>query len=337
MSIYRKNSCSACRSIALLMLSLLLLWTLSACDSDSADNVTILSVDSSDRLSDAELQRLQKKMQFSDGKEHSYRFGFDLRASAQEDTAQYLPFLKYLERATGYHFQLYFTPRSSSSADELGQNHAQFAAMGATSFLHAQARYGAISLVRGLNQFGKAEYQSVFVVAPDSNIRSIEDIRGQRLAFGARDSTQGHLIPRIMLANRGIGLDDLAAYSYTGSHQLCAEAVLSGKADVCGMQDQLAKKLAAEGLVKIIYFSRFYPSSGIVASQSVPDAVRAKVRQALLDFEPLGKDSKGLYHWDRTEMPRGFVASSDSDYVELRQWLIKLGFMQESATVDSET
>lgn len=326
-----KRFFSALRAIVVLLLSVAvyLSISLSIVSCDSGDNVAIQFVDSSDRLSDAELQRMQKNRANSAEQEHSYRFGFNLRSSPQEDTAQYLPFLKYLEKATGYHFKIYFSPKSSSSADELGQNHSQFAALGATSFLDAQSQYGAKSIVRGLNQFGKAEYQSVFVVAPGSNIQTLDDIRGRKLAFGSYDSTQGHLIPRIMLANKGITLQDLAGYAFTGSHQLCAEAVVSGKFDVCGMQDQLAKKLSAEGLVKIIHYSRFYPSSGIAVNKSVPDDVVAKVRQALVDFEPQGKDRNGLYHWDRTEMPRGFVGSKDSDYDELRQWMIKLGFMTE--------
>ncbi len=50
--------------------------------------------------------------------------------------------------------------------------------MGAISFLYAQTCYGAIPLVRGLNSKGRAEYQSVFVVHPDSPIYNLQDIKG---------------------------------------------------------------------------------------------------------------------------------------------------------------
>ncbi len=308
----------------------LLLFALVSCN--SSDNIPVQKVDSQDRLSDIELQQLQKQEQ---GKAHNvFYFGFDLRASPQEDTAQYLPFLNYLEGATGYHFKLHFTPKSSSTVEELGQHKIQFAAMGAVSFLKAQSMYGAVSLARGINHQGKAEYQSVLVVAADSRIHNIKDIKGRRLAFGSRDSTQGHLIPRIMLTENGISLNDLRAYGYTGSHQNCAEAVVSSKYDVCGMQDQLAKKLAAQGQVKIIHTSAYYPSSGIVADSSVPADVILRVKQALLDFEPQTKHSQGLYHWDRTEMPKGFINAQASDYVELRQWSIRLEFLKENRSLD---
>jgi len=308
----------------------LLLFALVSCD--SSDNIPVQKVDSQDRLTDIELQQQQKREQ---GKKHNtFHFGFDLRASPQEDTAQYLPFLNYLEAATGYHFKLHFTPKSSSTVEELGQHKIQFAAMGAVSFLKAQSRYGAVSLVRGVNHQGRAEYQSVFVVAPNSRIHDIKDVKGRRLAFGSRDSTQGHLIPRIMLTENGISLNDLRTYGYTGSHQNCAEAVVSGKYDVCGMQDQLAKKLAAQGQLRIMYTSAYYPSSGIVADNSVPADVISRLKQALLDFDPQTKHSQGLYHWDRTEMPKGFIDAQASDYVELRQWSIRLGFLKENKSLD---
>ena len=308
-------------AIVLFLLSFLLI----SCN--SSDDVPIQQVDDSDLLSDLQLQLVQSQAQ---KQQNIYYFGFDLRASPQEDAAQYLPFLSYLEGVTGYHFKLHFTPKNSTAADDLGQNITQFSAMGATSFLYAQSRYGADSLVRGLNIYGKAEYQSVFVVRPNSPIKTIKDISGKALAFGSRDSTQGHLIPRIMLTEAGIDLSKLSVYSYTGSHQNCAEAVVSGNYDVCGMQDQLAKSLVTRGQLKIIHSSRYYPSSGIVVNKYVPADVTERVRQAMLDFDPQGKHSQGLYNWDKTEMPRGFVAAKNSDYNDLRQWSIQLGFLHET-------
>ena len=298
---------------------------LTACSPES--DVPIQTVDSSETISDEALELLASNtIQEKD----VYYFGFDLRQSPQEDAAQYIPFLNYLSRETGLKFKLYFTPKNSTSADELGRNNTQFAAMGATSYLYARERYGAISLVRGINHEGRAEYQSVFVTQPDSPISSLTDIAGQRLAFGSRDSTQGHLIPRIMLTKAGIDLDDLGFFAYTGSHQNCAEAVVSRSVDVCGMQDQLAARLAEDGALKIFHRSAFYPSSGISANRTVPEGVVQKVQEALLAFEPDGAHRVGLYNWDQTEMPGGFIAASDEDYAELFRWSVELGLLDSS-------
>jgi len=322
------------RLASMLCLVISTLMGLTACDSSS--DIPVQQVAEETRLNDNELQQLQSDNQHQKNHQNNlnhqheeFYFGFDLRSSPQEDAAQYLPFLEYLEDATGYHFKLHFTPKSSTTADELGQGNVHFASMGATSYLDAQSRYKVASLVRGINHQGKAEYQSVLVVKNDSPIRSIKDIKGRSFAFGSRSSTQGHLIPRIMLRKQGLSLKDLSRYGYTGSHQNCAEAVVAGKYDICGMQDQLAEKLVQRGQVRIIYRSAFYPSSGIVVNREVPQEVIDKVQKALLGFYPQGKHRKGLYHWDQTEMPRGFLVAEEKDYAELKQWSLQLGFLKK--------
>jgi phosphonate transport system substrate-binding protein len=260
--------------------------------------------------------------------ERSFVFGFDLRASPQEDARQYLPFLRYLERRTGYRFRLHFAAGDARIVEDLGRGAVDFAALGAYSFVLARERYGAVALARGLDRRGRGEYRSLIVVAPGSPLKRVADLRGRRLAFGATTSTQGHLIPRIELMQHGVALADLASHRYTGSHRACAGEVIAGRADACGMQDVMAEELADQGLVRILHASAYYPSSGIAASARLPAEVRERVRRALVEFEPQGHDAAGLYRWDKTEMARGFVAARDGDYASIRDWLRRLGMLE---------
>ena len=98
------------------------------------------------------------------------------------------------------------------------------------------------------------------------------------------------------------------------------------------MQDTMAKNMAKQGLLRIIHTSSYYPSSGIAANRDVPEEVRQKVLKALLNFKPLGKDKSDLYHWERTEMPLGFIATKNQDYKALKDWSVKLGFLKQNKT-----
>lgn len=266
-----------------------------------------------------------------------FYFGFDLRASPQEDARQYLPFLEYLERETGLRFELRFTPKESSIVNDLGKKVIQFASVGAGSYLLAHEKYEIVTLVRGLNNKGKAEYQSCIVVSPKSSIQKIEGLQGKYIAFGSKTSTQGYLIPRIILSENNLKLEDLAGFKFTGSHLNCAEEVISGQADACGMQDTMANNLAKQGLLKILFTSRYYPSSGIVANKDVPPEIREKVKKALLDFQPTGRDAEGLYHWENTEMPNGFIESKDADYDELRHWAKTFNFFNGNRSIINDS
>ncbi len=290
-----------------------------------ADTTPVIVVDDDDALAEAELLHPPAPAR----QPGVYYFGFDLRSSPQEDAAQYLPFLRYLEEATGLRFKLHFAANSSATSDDLGLDRTQFAAMGAVSFLRANDQYGAISIARGLNEKNKATYRSVFAVSPESPLTEISQLRGRRLAFGSSDSTQGHLIPRIELRQNAISLDELDSYFFTNSHESAAEAVVSGRADAAALQDTLAERLASEGRIKIIHYSDEYPSSSIVANASVPEDVIQLVTQALIAFDPSGDHGENLYNWDRTEMPNGFQRSTYEDYRELHEWLVELDLWQQ--------
>jgi phosphonate transport system substrate-binding protein len=307
----------------LLFLNVLLLasiFCLSGCNRD----VERKRIDTKEVLTEEELD------EFSDRQVAEVLwFGFDLRSSPQEDARQYLSFLRYLEKTTGYKFKLRITPRGGNIVDDLGLGVVHFAAIGAGSYIEARTRYGIIPLVRGLNTLGKAEYQSVIVVVPESPIRKVKDLLGKRIAFGSVTSTQGHLIPRAILSEHGVALSDLAGYEFFGSHHDCANAVISRLADACGMQDTMGRELENLGMVRIIHTSKYYPSSGIAADKHVNPEVIGKIRQALLDFQPTGKDSEGLYNWDLTEMPLGFVLAKEEDYSELMALGLKMGIFKE--------
>lgn len=282
-------------------------------------------VDLKKGISEEDLRQMKPKQE-----PNIFLFGFDLRATPEEDAKQYLPFLKYLEKATGYHFKLRFTPKDKHICRTLGIGEIHFAAIGAGSYLKARAEYNVIPIVRGLNIFGKAEYQSMIIVPPNSKLRDVNDLRGKRFAFGNITSTQGHIIPRIILAEHGLKLESLGSYKYHGSHFECANAVTSDQFDAGGIQGTMGRELVKKGFVRILHTSKYYPSSGIAANRDVPKEVLAKVKQALIAFDPKGRDGAGLYHWDKTEMPNGFVEAKDKDYEELRKWAVKFGYISNA-------
>ena len=253
--------------------------------------------------------------------------GFDRRLEPQEDVKIYAPLLIYLERETGYHFDLHITPRNSTLAEEISKGTVDFAIAGVLSYLQAHEQSGARVLVRGVNRRGQSVYRAAIVTRADSPISSLDDLRGRTFAFGAASSTQGYLIPRLLLNEAGLSLSDIGPYEFTGSHIATSDAVISGRADAGGLQDTLASELTNQGLLKVIAWSDFYPSSGVTAGGHVPEDAVASVQSALLAFDPNTVTELELYHWDRTEMPGGFSLANDELYAGLRQLAEQYGLI----------
>ncbi len=243
-------------------------------------------------------------------------FGFDLRLDPKEDIRIYTPFLEYLEKATGKHFSIKFTEKYEDTGENLVKGVTHFAAIGSLSYVVGKEKYGnSIKyLVSGVNTEGEPRYYAAIFTRPESNIQDIKDLKGKSFAFGSKMSTQGHLIPRKMLEDEGITLNDLSHYAYTGSHIETVRAVLNGEYDAGGIQDNLAQRLAAEGKVKILKISKPYPSSLIAFNGSVDSKTVEAVRFALLAFEPTGRHKDMLVDWDKTEMPYGFTRVNESEF-----------------------
>ena len=253
------------------------------------------------------------------------KFGFDLRLGPKEDVRIYLPFLKYLEQNSGNRFSIRFTEKYEDTVENLGNGITHFAALGPVNCVLAKEKYGAGCLVMGLNSEGKPEYRAVIFTKIDSPIKNLKDLKGKTFAFGDKYSTQGHIIPRKMLEDVGIVLEDLKTHVFTGSHANTARAVLNGEYDAGGMQDALAKRLVSEGKIRILATSKPYPSSLICYSKYVDPSIVKSVKAALLSFEPKGKHAGILMDWDKTEMPNGFVEYNESALNEIKVLVRRYG------------
>ncbi len=261
-------------------------------------------------------------------KQNTLWFGFDLRLGPKEEVTIYTPFLKYLEQKTGRRFRIKFTEKYRDTVDNLGSGITDFAAIGSLSFVIGQKTYGIHHLVSGVNHEGDTTYRTMIIVKPNISIDSLQDIRGKCFAFGSEMSTQGHLIPRKMLEDNAITLDNLGKHIYTGSHLNAAMSVINGECDAAGIQDVLAKRLESEEKVRILKRSGPFPSSVIAYNSSVDKLTVKEVKAALLAFDPAGKHKEMLVDWDKTEMPLGFTDIHELEFNKVKILAIKYGLME---------
>lgn len=260
-------------------------------------------------------------------KSAGWQIGFDPRLEPKEDVRQVASLAAWLQEQTGNAFEIYIPNAEERVLDALCAGNVDFAVVGMVSYLQAHEQCGAKILVRGLNEDGMDTYRAAIVVAINSDLQTINDLRGHSFSFGAVNSTQGHLIPRLMLQQAGLNLGDFKTYTYSDSHASTANAVTSHRVDAGALQDRLAMDLAQRGLVRVLAFSDPYPSSGIVAAPHVPEETAMLVQNTLLLLDPTRQDAPALYGWRRTEMPLGFVRATDAEYRELRQIAETIGLL----------
>lgn len=266
-----------------------------------------------------------------DTKEDVIQFGFNLRLGPKEDVLIYTSFLRYLEETTGKRFRIKFTEKYEDTVENLGKGITGFSAIDSLSYVMGRDRYGdtIAYLASGVNDEGDARYRAVIFVRPESTIETLGDIKNKSFAFGSRISTLGHLIPRKMLEDAGITLEDLSSVTYTGSHINTVRAVLNGEFEAGVIQEGLAVRLVSEGKIKILKRSVAYPSSIIAFNSDMESGIVEEVKSALLEFVPKGRHKHMLIDWEKTEMPLGFTRISESDFYRIAILARKYGLIQQ--------
>ncbi|MDF1551458.1 MAG: phosphate/phosphite/phosphonate ABC transporter substrate-binding protein [Deferrisomatales bacterium] len=236
----------------------------------------------------------------------------------------YQPIMDYLSARTPYHFELKLARDYAEAVRLLADREVDLASLGGVTFIKAYRTFGAVPLVRPRNAAGQAHYRSVVIVRADSDIRSLEDLRGRSFAFGSHHSTSGNLVPRTYLFRHGIGLDDLGWYKNLGKHDSVAKAVLKGNVDAGAVKDVIAERYREHGL-RFLAESDPIPAVPIVAHPETPEGVRRAVTRALLALDPVDAEQQRMMaSWD-PEFRHGFVPATLEDYRPIVEMLDAVG------------
>lgn len=259
-----------------------------------------------------------------DGKPVVY-FGIIPRYNPMIMYRNYQPIMDYLTEHTSYRFELKLSRDYNEAVKLMRTGVTPIASLGDVTFIEAFHAFAATPILRPLNKEGKPYYRSIIIVAENSAIRSLEDLRGKSFAFGDIHSTSGNLIPRNYLFQQGITLFDLGFYDNLDSHDAVVKAVLKGKFDAGAVKDVLAQHYQSHGL-RLLASSDPIPSVPIVVRPDTPPQLIAEVRQALLAIDPADSRMAALMEaWD-PEFRHGFVPASLNDYQNIIEMMDAVRF-----------
>ncbi len=240
-------------------------------------------------------------------------FGVIPRFNPHATYEYYQPLMDYLSRTTPYRFELRLSRTYKETIEELEKGVTDVAYLGGTTYALAKHRFGARALVKPRNAQGGSTYRCCIIVRKDSPIRTIADLKGKCMAFGARRSTTGSLIPNYMLFSAGVTPDRLKGTKYFRNHEEVAEAVLKGIYDAGAVKDVVAWKYEAQGL-RVISMSEELPNAPIAAGPALSKEAEIALTNALLSIDgnsPPGKAA--LADWG-PEIKHGFVRARGEDY-----------------------
>ncbi|GMV73909.1 MAG: hypothetical protein AMXMBFR78_08600 [Rubrivivax sp.] len=200
------------------------------------------------------------------------------------------PLMKYLEAQLG--MKVEYTPVTDYAAavEAIVNRKMEMAWFGGFTYVQAQVRSGG-RMLPIVQREEDEKFRSVFVTA-DPAIRTLADLKGRDVSFGAQSSTSGHLMPRSFLLQAGIDPDkDFRRVAYSGAHDATVAAVASGKVQAGALNISVWEKLVADkrvdtNRVRVFYTTPPYYDYNWTVHADMAAPLREKLTAAFLRLSP---------------------------------------------------
>lgn len=235
---------------------------------------------------------------------------------------KYTPLAKYLEPVVHRKVLVRVGKDYQDHLSHVGKDRVDIAVLGPASYVRMVADYGEKPLLARFEINGKPQFQGVIIARHDSGLEGLGSLKGRRFAFGDRESTMSHLVPRFMLGEAGIGVEDLADYQFLGSHDNVALAVLAGAFDAGAVKEEVFAQYAPRGLRAIDLTPPLSEHVLITRSTLSADLITT-IREALYSLSETPEGRTVLREIKKTMT--GMVPVEDRDYDNLRRILRSLG------------
>ncbi|MBR0694186.1 phosphonate ABC transporter substrate-binding protein [Bradyrhizobium lablabi] len=219
-------------------------------------------------------------------------------------TERFTPLTNYLSQELGIKVNLRVANDYAAVIEGQRAGNIHIGYYGPASF--ARARLTGVktdAFVIDVNADGSKGYHSVFYVLAKSPYQKVEDLKGKNLGLVDPNSTSGNNMPRFKLNQMGIDPDAyFSKVIFTGSHENAVLALAQGTVDVAANwwnadDDSNLTRMLAKNMVKssdgtplkkedfrIIVKSDLIINSPYAYLESLPDDMKAKIKQAFLDM-----------------------------------------------------
>jgi len=160
---------------------------------------------------------------------------------------------------------------------------------------------------------------AILVSRIDSNIQSIKDLAGKRLANPPQESAIS-IVTHKELKKAGLDKEGDVEMIYTGNHFACMQMVLLGKAEACSTTSPVLERWETSQLkmkkLHIIHRAKGVPHTLYMAHKRVPEKDRLALKQAITTWDKRPEGKMIL----KTFTTRGFVEANDADYDVIRNY-----------------
>lgn len=199
--------------------------------------------------------------------------------------ADYLPVFNAIARTTGLHFDLKVGQSYGAVVEGMCNQLADVAFLGPVAYVQAHQR-GCAQLLAVTVEKGASTYYAGMFAKADSPVKTLQDLKGKRMAFGDVNSASSFTFQMAMMLDAGMDpVKDLAAIRMTGSHANSLAALTQGQVDVAALSFDSYEKAVKQGAVdprqiKVVAKSIAIPNPPLALNSRLSEPLKAQIKSA---------------------------------------------------------
>jgi phosphonate transport system substrate-binding protein len=238
--------------------------------------------------------------------------------TAGQLTQKYTPLTVYLSKKLHIPVSLEIAKNYDEHIQKVSEDKIDIAFLGGSPYIKIVEKYGKKPLLARYEIHGKPTFHGVIVVAQRSEIKTLQDLIGKKVAFGDANSTLSAQVPTYMLMQAGVPLDKLAEHDHLKNHENVVYGITLGDYSAGALAEEIFTEYQKKG-IRVLATSPPISTYVFVANSHLPNSLIEQIRQALLDLkqDPQGQEVLAKIGKEIT----GFVPVADSDYDNLRDIL----------------
>jgi phosphonate transport system substrate-binding protein len=230
---------------------------------------------------------------------------------------RFKPLSEYLTKKTGVKVNITILSRYGNILERFQIEKMDGAFFGSFTGALAIQKLGVDPIVRPVNLDGSSTYHGYIFVRKNSGIKTVQDMKGKKMAFVEKATTAGYIFPVAYLKEHGVTnlKTFFSEYYFAGSHDAAIQAVLDKHADIGAAKHSIYDRLRAsdprvDKELLILAESAKVPSNGLCVRKGLDSTLKKKLQQALLN---INNDPEGKVVLEKFGA-RAFIETKVADY-----------------------
>ena len=214
-----------------------------------------------------------------------------------EDPAVYAdiwaPFIEHLEQVTGKDVQFFAVQSNSAEVEAMRSDRLHIAGFSTGPTPFAVNLAGAVPFAIMGSENGQFGYRLQVFTQADSDIQTVADLAGKRVAHTSPTSNSGNQAPRALFPGLGVVPDTDYEVTYSGSHDQSMLGVVAGDYDAAPVASEVVDRMAERGLydpadVRKVWESDPFPTTSFTFAHNLTPELKESIQEAFFSFDFAG-------------------------------------------------